>query len=251
MPTLWNWYLEEDEGGILAHGIVSGHTKLPDGLHIHTSRLEKVWVEGERLVLNTVSGSEYVLEPEGISPRFGGETAVGLAHFGVGAEFTERCLRLRAERDEGEEAELLRTLAPGELLIEIVGINALRAWFRADGDNVVGLKPDVHLGMFQDSILLWDREGGSVDFRYFPKGDRMEPYHVSDGLKIIKIRNLGGTDVRFGHSDSEVICPAGETTAIPAADHDREGLFSPDVVNGKGLYRSLSKEEEKKDTEDA
>lgn len=249
MPTLWNWYLEEDEGGILAHGFVTGHPKLPDGLHIHTSLLKKARVEGDRLVLNTFSGSEYVLEPEEISPRFVGETAASLAHFGVDAEFAERCLRLREETEAAERERLRRELEEGELLLEVIGTNALRAWFRAAGDKVVRLEPDIHLGMVQDSILLWDREGRTVDFRYFPKGDRLEPYHISDGLKLLQIRNLGGRDVRFGHSDNEVVCRLGETTAIPAADHDREGLLSPDVVNGKGLLRRPIPDSEDKDSD--
>ena len=41
MIRLTNWYLENyKETESLALGIVSGHDRLPDGMFIHTSRLE-------------------------------------------------------------------------------------------------------------------------------------------------------------------------------------------------------------------
>lgn len=145
------------------------------------------------------------------------------------------------EETSRREETLRRELAPGELLLEAVGVNTLRAWFQT-GEGLVRLRPDVHVGMVQDSVLLWDRAERSVDFRYFPKVDRMEPYHLSDGLKTIQIRNLGNGEVVFGYHDRKVTCPPGKTTAIPTSDYNREGLFSPNAVNGKGLYRGLAKE---------
>lgn len=240
MLTLWNWYLTAEEpGGMVAHGVVSGHLRLPTGLSIHTSLLEKAEIKKETLVLTTASGHRYFLRPEGISDSRWEETAACLELLGIKTGYGERCLQIR---EEAEEAELEK-LAEGELLLEAVGRNTLRAWFKAGRDKLVKLEPYIHVGMFQDSVLITDWEGGTVDFRYFPKEDWIEPYHISDGLERIKLRNVGGTDVIFGRSGREVRCRAGETTAVPAADHDREGLFSPDAVNGKGLYQSLIPEE--------
>lgn len=47
--------------------------------------------------------------------------------------------------------------------------------------------------------------------------------------------------------EHEVLCPPGEITAIPAAQHDDEWLFSPDVVNGKCLPRLTVEKREESD----
>ena len=193
------------------------------------------------LVLITASGSEYQLRPEEIHPDCGKVTADSLAPFGIVAGFVEDCLQARREEDARLMEEEGRLLEPGELLLTTCWNRAIRALFRAAGGALVSVRPTVHGGMFQDSVLLTDREGGRVDFRYFPtgSGDRIEPYHISDGLRVIKIHNLGGPTVRFGKAGREVRCPPGEITAIPAAEHEREGLVSPDAVNGKGLYKAI------------
>lgn len=81
-----------------------------------------------------------------------------------------------------------------------------------------------------------------MDFRYFPRGERMEPYHISNGLRTVKVRNLGERAVRFGKAEREAVCPPGEITAVPAAEHGDEWLISPDVVNGKSLFNQTVSE---------
>lgn len=120
-----------------------------------------------------------------------------------------------------------------------MGTDVIRAVFRAADGAPVSVKPTVHVGMFQDSVLITDWEGGTVDFRYFPRGGRMEPYHVSDGLRTVKVRNLGERAVYFGKAAREAVCPPGKIAAVPAAEHDDEGLFSPDAVNGKSLFHQI------------
>lgn len=230
--------------------------KLPDGMHIHTSAVQEMAVEEGGLVLVTYSGTRYVLKPEGIHPRcgedaashpemgrdIGKETVSSLEQFGIGAGFMEDCLRARREADARLMEEEGRLLEPEELLLTTRDVSVVRALFRTADGTPVSVEPTIHSGMFQDSILVTDWKCGTVDFRYFPMGDRMEPYHISDGLKVIKVRNIGNRPVYFGKPGREVICPPGELTAIPAAEHDDEGLFSPDAVNGKGLYQTMLSE---------
>lgn len=238
MPGLYDWYLMSHQDMSMAKGIVYGHpkSKLPDGMFIHTSPIQEMVAEEGGLVLLTFTGSRYFLRPEEIDLNHGEDTASTLALFGIGAGFAEDCLRARREADARLPEEEGRLAEPGELLLTTMGTGVIRALFRAADGTPVSVKPFIHAGMFQDSVLITDWEGGTVDFRYFPRGERMEPYHVSDGLRTVKVRNLGARAVYFGKAAREVVCPPGKVTAIPAAEYDDEGLFSPDAVNGKSLF---------------
>lgn len=248
MPSLYNWYLERRHGAARANGRVFGHPgfKLPDGVFATTSPVQDAAVIDGTLLLLTLSGTEYLLRPEEIDPDRTDTTAENLAFFGVGAGFVEDCLRARREEDARLMEEEGRLLEPGELLLTVCWTSTIRALFRAADGTLVSVKPRVHQGMMQRSVLITDWEGGRVDFRYFPTGhgNRIEPYHISDGLRVIKLHVFGGPDVFFGQGGHEVRCLLGEITAIPAAEHDREGLVSPDAVNGKGLCRETISNDE-------
>lgn len=237
MLTLYYWKMESCDGEFIAWGFVSGHPRLPDGF-IHTSAVQEASVSDGVLLLRTASEHLYALRPEGIDPGCREETAACLAFFGIDADFVERCVQSWMEADAGRQAEMERTLGHGELLLEMVGTTALQAFFRTAEERIVSIRRNVDLGMFQDSVLLTDWEGRTVDFRYFPMGSRVEPYHISDGLRVIKVRNLGSTDVLFGAKGKEVVCRAGEITSIPAAEYNNEGLLSTDAVNGKSLLQT-------------
>jgi len=250
MPTLYHWRLAPYDGkDVLAHGLVTGHPKLPNGLYCHTSPIQAARLEDDALTLETFSGSRYVLRPEAMAPNRLEETAAGLEKLGLAPGLAERWAQARREADELRRARQTEELAPGELLLEVVGTNTFAAFFRSAPGELVEVEPDIHVGMFQDSVLVTDWEGGTVDFRYFPKGDRLEPYHISDGLTAIRLSNLGSVAVTFGGQGREVLCPAGEVTFLSAAEHEAEGLFSPDAVNGKGLYSKLLAKKPEKDEE--
>ena len=255
MPGLYDWFFTPHKDFAVAEGIVYGHPKsrLPDGMSIHTSPIQEIAEDEGGLVLATRSGTLYVLRREEISPicgenaashpdwirDIGKETASVLEQFGISGGFMEDCLRARREADARLREEEERETGPGELLLTTVGNSVIRSLFRTADGTPVSVKPSIHLGMFQDSVLITDWEDRAVDFRYFPMEGRMEPYHISDGLRIIKVRNLGERAVYFGKTGREAVCPPGEITAIPAGEHDDEGLFSPDAVNGKGLYKTM------------
>ena len=105
------------------------------------------------------------------------------------------------------------------------------------GDAVGIVKPGVHIGMFQDSVLYMkyatEEDPCALDFRYFPKGfgDVMETYNWSDNIKQAVIKNQRGHSLNF---NGEEIAP-GETKVFTPVTH-RQGLFSPDCYNGKSLF---------------
>lgn len=116
-----------------------------------------------------------------------------------------------------------------------VGCGNLLAYHLGDYTGVV--EPDIHLGMFQDSVLYmkYARKDDpcSLDFRYFPKGlgTVMETYSWSDNIKYAVIKNETSYSLRFNRTE----IPSGETMVFTPKDH-RQGLISPDCHNGKSVF---------------
>ena len=103
------------------------------------------------------------------------------------------------------------------------------------GEEYGIVKPSVHSGMFQDSILYMqyateENNNCSLDFRYFPKGlgDVMETYSWSDNIKQAIIKNECNHIIYFNKTE---LTP-GETKVFTPQSH-RQGLISPDCHNGK------------------
>ena len=238
MLTLRNWGLVQSYHGgwIAAVGRVSDHPSLRTDDRIHTSPVAEAELVDGALLLTTASDHLYTLLPEWFDPNYRESTAACLEQLGPDAGFADVCVQARTQADQARLSENEQETGPGELLLEMIGTSARQAIFRTAQGKPVHLKRLIHSGMFQDSILFTDWEGGTVDFRYFSRDGWVEPYHISDGLHTVKIRNLGSGPVLFGCVGKETVCPAGKVTAIPAAEHNREGLFSPDVVNGKNIF---------------
>lgn len=122
-----------------------------------------------------------------------------------------------------------------------VGGGSLLAYHLGDYTGVV--KPVLHSGMFQDSVLYMkyasEEDPCSLDFRYFPRGweDIMETYSWSDNIKTAVIKN----DTSYSISFNRVEIPVGETKFFKPDSH-RQGLISPDCYNGKSIF-TMSKEE--------
>lgn len=113
-----------------------------------------------------------------------------------------------------------------------VGSGSLLAYHLGDYTGVV--QPELHSGMFQDSVLYMKYESEddpcSLDFRYFPQGlqDIMETYSWSDNIKRAVIKNDTGYSLKFNRIDISM----GETVIFTPDGH-RQGLISPDCHNGK------------------
>ena len=123
-----------------------------------------------------------------------------------------------------------------------VGCGSLLAYHLGEFKGVV--KPSLHSGMFQDSVLYmkFAREDDqcSLDFRYFPKGwgDTMETYSWSDNIARAVIKNETDHILSFNHID----IPIGETMVFNPDGH-RQGLISPDCHNGKSMFSVPKKED--------
>ena len=237
MYTLTNWYFSLHKDTCIAWGIVSGHPEFSDGTFIHTSRVRQASADEEQdcLLVHTKSGSQYRLSFAGIALDCMEDTRSCLRQLGISADFLDRCEKICADSEKAKMLESDSVLNPNELFLEMCGVSALQAYFKDETGELHPIQILTHSGMFQDSILVTDWHSGLVDFRYFPN-DCIKPYHWSDGLKAVKIKNIGRADIIFSGSHREIVCRSGEITVIESGEYGGEGLFSPDAVNGKSVF---------------
>lgn len=219
MPTLFQWDLLLRHGVPVGVGIISGHRKLEEGIDIHTSPVLHAARIKNDLQLETASGSVYLLRMGEWSPRVGNTEPLRPELLGLPEDFWERCAQAREEASRSENAELRPIMEPGTLFMRIVGAHVLSALWAGPDAQIRDAPIGIHLGMFQNSYLIrgeYEESAAShhLDFRLFPMGNRLEPYHISRGLKLLQIRNEGLTDTAFGFSSKNIACPSGTTTSI-------------------------------------
>lgn len=224
MPTLFSWSLKAHGSQFLAHGIVSGHAKLPEGDRIHTSAIRCITEVEDHILVETASGSTYFLLLEELDKSTGVSELPPLSELGLPLDFWERCIRARNQAAKEEEEALRAMNVPGTLCLRIVDTTLLSALWSGPGDQICRVPVRIHLGMFQDSVLvteLFEDGSGShrVDFRYFPEQNRMEPYRISDEIETVLIINEGLSDVAFGREGQEIMCQAGKNTRIAVIHH--------------------------------
>lgn len=220
MPTLFQWDLILRRGVPVGVGIVSGHRKLEEGIDIHTSPVLHAARIKNALQMETASGSVYLLRMSEWSPRVGGAEPLRPELLGLPSDFWERCAQAREEASKAEQAELRPLMEPGTLFMRIVGAHVRSALWAGPDAQIRDATIGIHLGMFQDSYLIrgeYEESAAShyLDFRLFPMGNRLEPYHISRGLKLLQIRNEGLTDIAFGFSSKNIVCLSGTVTSIP------------------------------------
>lgn len=244
MISLRDWWIQkgfaEGEDRYIAHGIVSGHPKLRDGINITTSVIEEMKFDetNNRVIFLTHSKNEYFIELSTICFNCFEETASYLNEWNITIPSKEECIKLAEEFKKKELKELSGVLKDNELYLKISGAYVQKAFWKKGEIREINIS--AHIGMFQDSYLITDWEKGEVDFRYFDGWLSMRPYHYSDGLETILVDNIGSSDVTFDAGAESITCKAGELTRIEKKHFTAEGLFSPDVVNGKGLYKEWS-----------
>lgn len=249
MISLVDWYLvkydrEDKPPYYLMWGFVFGHQRLADGMHIRTSGVEDIYLNdvGDRLLMHTQSGNDYELLLADISLEDIENTQVNLKDFNVPAFAVEKCQELKKLTEDEIIAKVDKITQPNELYLLQYGVLTRSAYFKCDNNEIIKIPIMLHSGMVQDSYLVTDWGMGVVDFRYFDKPRGIEPYHWNDGLQVIKIDNVGRSNLSF-YADTEIICKVNEITVIESSQYGGEGLLSPDVVNGKLSFDSLSDDE--------
>lgn len=220
MLTLFQWDLIMRHETPMGVGIVSGHRKLMEGTDIHTSPICHVEKAENNLQMKTASGNIYHLQMKEWRPRIREAETLDPELLGFPADFWAQCARVQEEASRAERADLQALTRPGTLFMRIVGTYILSAFWMGMYSRIRDTPIGIHLGMFQDSYLIRSAHEESaeldhVDLRLLPMQDRLEPYHVSEGIKSLQVRNEGCTDVAFGFEAKYVLCPSGTITSIP------------------------------------
>lgn len=233
MINLYDWWYD----GVTLWGICQGHNRLSDGTYIHTSTVEKFELCEDGLVAYTYSGNCYHCKTEDIRLDILGNIKVCLEVMNIDVSFLDDAEKLVEESKSKKIVEVEKLLEENDMYIEFLGINVKYAYFKKDG-VLIPLKCDCHVGTFQDSYLI--REPGVVDVRYFDRMFGVDFYHVSDGINNIHFKYVGdlplsitgiGDGLKFEKDDTEV------KTIKP--EDCKEGLISPDCVNGKSMINPL------------
>lgn len=239
MVNLSRWRYD----GHMLWGMCQGHEKLADGTYIHTSPVTKIELCDEGLDVFTHSGTHYRCKTEEISLDFLKETKMCLEKKEVNTAFLDNAAELVKKIEEEKFAEVKKLLKENDLYLEFLGVNLNHAYFKKNG-VLIPLTVACHVGMFQDSYLI--REPGVVDVRYFDQMFGVDFYHVSDHINNFHFKHVGeypfsvsgiGDGLKFEKDDTEI------KTIKPV--NCKEGLISPDCVNGKSaLLTPADKEEE-------
>lgn len=213
---LYNWYFTPtSQKTMVAQGTVIGSPKFDDGDEIHTSEIKGLSLVAGALLATTASGRNYTLLPEAIrqcSPadydKWFYITQTCLEQFSIDAAgFLADCRQKQQTADE----KVSQLLSAGDLLLIVAGSTVIRAYFKNETGQLCKPLLYIHLGMFQDSLLIKE---GNLDFSYFPEDNRLTPYHLSANIQNLHIYNLGHKPIQIG----EVNCPPAKLIQIQACE---------------------------------
>lgn len=232
MATLMEWSFIKGNHYHL-RGIVSGHPKLAEGMDITTSPVKMMERQDNNLIARTESGTLYYLKLSDMNMEdyVIKDTKTALKSFGFDESIISEAEMLIKQRDTKWLKAADRIIGNNELLLIMYGTSTMKAYFKSN-NKVELCNVGVHLGMFQDSVLI--RLFDKVDFRYFPNIP-CEVYHWSDGLIDVKIKNAGTEDIVFGKLHKRLCIKKDEIKSLDKNIFANEGLFSPDCVNGKSI----------------
>ena len=194
MVELKSWHIEQKissiENVFYALGTVYGHKspRCTDGTYIHTTRIMSIEDKGEFLEVST-RNTVYTLQKQEISSNFAAEGGYFLWDFrrcfteflGEKAEALLAELREIAAEKQREQIEKLPPLDNGMfylMLSEGAAFYYDDAFYKDENGVIKKEEMQVHVGMFQDSVLLF-----GCGVRYFPyKQNGIEIYYSMDEM---------------------------------------------------------------------
>ena len=215
MYRLFKWYFKNYPGvGMIVVGNVIDNPKFYSGQIIYTSKIEEISIDDNKkeFIFITHSGSCYVAKYHDIYIDAIEYIEEGFKKFNIAEENLEVFKNTYKEAKNKLKEYVSSILNPNELYIEMAGVSALRAFFMTNERELKEIPITIHVGMFQDSVLITDFEN-NVDFRFFFNPNEIRPYSWNEELKAIKIYNFGH-DINFRHEDKVVQVKSNELTVI-------------------------------------
>lgn len=224
---LHQWYLIQDERlDHIGQGNVCGHTRLADGLFIHTSRVLAVCEDFVHKELIMITQNSYYHCPmEACSWERQGPSSNLIPDYAK----MEALFRGKATTPTIERRKVLLVIADYceyyfHSLVYIPKQKRKPCTYRATP----------HLGMFQDSFLIRGYEN-KVDLRYFPHYKNLEFYSELTDDAPWFVENIGHEELYVKTTVGVFLINPGERKEITAENAEKEEPF----LFGGDLYPAL------------
>jgi len=226
---LKNWRVENKR----VIGNCFGNVKFSDGYYITTSCVVSINTVDSGLVVETQSGSNYLLRFGDIDKQSANVSEAELSTLGYSLD-VDKCITLWIIREQEEEDRVKAVLQPNNLYLSMAGVfDVLSAWYCDSDGNLRKVEVSHHVSSYgPDSIIIALPE--LCDFRFFQYSSYIEQYHWSDGLERVYIENKGA-EFEFRNGASS-LCPQNRLVSVTNGVNSTEGLVSPDLVDGRSVW---------------
>lgn len=220
---LHNWYVDESRiDGVArrcAHGIVSGHKRLPDSIFIHTSTVMDIVIdqEAEEAVITT-QNSKYHCPLSSCLWHKQDRTPEILPEY----EWVKENYEERGDTPPIEDDKVLLVLSNYDEYY----FNSLY-YKPAGAQEKQQFVAYPHTGLVQDSFLI-NNEDESVDIRYFPHFQNIEFYVADTDGKPFFIENIGDVSLYVKAWCGLLRLEPGERKEVSKANVETEKPFLPD-----------------------
>lgn len=222
MYILLNWFLKNiPKIGIIVQGTVINNPKFYSGQNIYTSIIEGVSIDDEnrQFIFTTYSGSNYIAKFEEINIDHIQVMRECFRILNIPNDYLNTCessYRAAKERLNKYVGEILN---PNELYIELAGIAFMKALFMTDKGYIKEIPITIHLGMFQDSVLITNVYEDFLDVRFWDiNHNTICLYKWSEELEAIKFYNVGD-DIIYKEDEVETVLKHNELIEIKYNDN--------------------------------
>ena len=170
MYILLNWFLRNiPKVGVVAAGNIINNLKFYSGQDIFTSKIERVSIDNEnkQFIFTTHSESNYIAKFEEINIELIKDIENNFELINIHNDYLDICKNAYKDKEERVKKYIFDILKPNELYIEMIGIVFKKAFFMTNKREIKEIPITVHIGTFQDSVLITDFDNNTVDIRFW------------------------------------------------------------------------------------
>ena len=183
------WHIDEAEDRMtgekcqIAHGTVTGHTRLMDSVYIHTSEVKEVLIntDTKEAEIHTKNSIYYC--------------PLSYCNFKKQDEWAELIPDYENVKRAFENTIEQPKIEPGNVLLVLSNFddyyfNSLY-YIPEEEEEPVAYSAYAHIGTFQDSFLIHDETYEIIDIRYFPHYQNIQFYSEGTDGKPLFVENIG------------------------------------------------------------
>lgn len=236
MPRLYNWFLSNMKDTAIAHGIVTGHNRLPDAMNIHTSKIKDFIIKDNSSGIIVTMNTEYEVERSEYNKERNNSYLNELKDRENLQDWQKNLIEFLNIPEEPIQ-DVNYNLEENSILLSI-GNNREYYFDKMIVNDASGIhelnRVYPHIGMFQDSVLC-TMEVNKVyyDLRYFTfKDSNIEIYCCETNGLDLHIHNCGDNRMLVKIRELVYLIEPGETKLI-AKENAGSNL---ELTNKRDLY---------------